>query len=321
MVEAGGWDAGRGDDPSGLVVCAPPVGEAAPFSVAELAGWLSGPEFVSVPIPLQDVPFAPQLPEDACADAAEDAAERALMCVDALRLRQCRDAAAMARALAAFAAARAQLHDAVDVAGRGRGQLHAGRPVQVGGAGTPLVDEFCCAELGPVLGVSSVSARNRLADALDLVHRHPATLEALDRGELDGFRAALLVRGTRRLDQDKAAQVEDELLPRAGRLPIRRLVEQVKAAVIAADPALAESERDQQHRGRRIGFGPAEDGVREVWGVLDAAGATRLDQRIDQVARLARPGRRRRPPRRTPRCADGRADRRAAGRTVGWAVS
>lgn len=257
------------------------VGLAEPFTPAELAALLAEPESISVSVQPDPGHVPPVLPEWVPESRVEDAAEQALMGLDAIRLRSCRDAAAQARLLAEFAAARARLDPWQDVSD---GPLAVERSVQVGGRGTPKVEEFACAEVGAVLAISSVAARRRLADGLDLVHRHPDTLAALDAGHLDGYRAALLVRGTRRLDPDKARQVEAELLDRVGRLSIRKLIEQVKAAVIAADPALAEEQRTERRSFRGVHVTDSEDGTRELWALLDAAGATRLDARVDQVA-------------------------------------
>ena len=49
----------------------------------------------------------------------------------------------------------------------------AERMVCLGGDGTPEVAEFAPAELGAVAGESTGAATNRIADALDLRHRHP----------------------------------------------------------------------------------------------------------------------------------------------------
>lgn len=251
-----------------------------PISAAELAALAHEPETMHVSVTVESLPIPTVLPDALPDAAAEDAAEQALMALDAHRLAACRTAAGQARILSRFAAARARLDPWRDVTD---GPIGPERSVRVGGPGTPTVEEFACAEVGAVLGISSRAARGRLADALDLVHRHPDTLAALDAGRIDGFRAVLLVRGTRRLDEDKAAQVEAELLGRAGRLSIRQLVDQVKAAAIAVDPALAENERATKRSLRWVWFGEAQDGVREMNGWLDAAAATRLEQRVDEV--------------------------------------
>ena len=46
------------------------------------------------------------------------------------------------------------------------------------GEGCPLVAEFCIAELGTVLGISSTSAKKLIGHALELRHRLPAVVVA-----------------------------------------------------------------------------------------------------------------------------------------------
>ena len=53
------------------------------------------------------------------------------------------------------------------------------RAKQLGGAGTPAVAEFACAELGVLMGTSPVTAENLVRDAVDLRHRHPLLWAAL----------------------------------------------------------------------------------------------------------------------------------------------
>ena len=156
--------------------------------------------------------------------------------------------------------------------------------VRYGGEGTPLVEEFAADELGAVLGISTIAAHYRLADALDLVHRHPTTLAALNRGEVDDFRARLLVRGTRRLPAQLARSIEARVLPGLARLSPAKIRGRVDAEAIAADPALAETDRDHSAARRGVWIGASCDGTRELAAVLDAGDATRLDARIDQVA-------------------------------------
>ena len=49
------------------------------------------------------------------------------------------------------------------------------RLVQVGGEGTPLVQDLCFAELGIARRVHPLTARALVADSLDLRHRLPLT--------------------------------------------------------------------------------------------------------------------------------------------------
>ena len=64
------------------------------------------------------------------------------------------------------------------------------RARRVGGAGTPAVAEFASAELGVLMGTSSVAADHLIRDALDLRHRHPVLWAALGDGQGQGVEGA-----------------------------------------------------------------------------------------------------------------------------------
>ena len=83
----------------------------------------------------------------------------------------------------ALAAHWADLHDEHTIP-TWTGPVLAGmeRARRVGGAGTPAVAEFACAELGVLMGTSSVAADHLIRDALDLRHRHPVLWAALGDG-------------------------------------------------------------------------------------------------------------------------------------------
>jgi hypothetical protein len=103
--------------------------------------------------------------------------------------------------------------------GRRGGEMLAQR----GGDGTPLVAEFAPAELGAVLGVSTVSAGMLMADALDLRHRLPLLWDGLQTGDVKVFVARKVAARTRRLSQETAALVDARVAPLAASVPYSRL--------------------------------------------------------------------------------------------------
>jgi hypothetical protein len=62
------------------------------------------------------------------------------------------------------------IHDAATFSVASCGQEHE---EPIAGDGTPLVAEFCVAELGGVLGISTTSAKKLIGQALELRHRLP----------------------------------------------------------------------------------------------------------------------------------------------------
>jgi Domain of unknown function (DUF222) len=104
--------------------------------------------------------------------------------------------------------------------GGGRG---AERLVRLGGEGTPEVGEFAAAELGVVLGLSVVSARLLIGDALDLRHRLPRLWHRLQTGSIKIWVVRRIATRTRHLTITAAGRVDDRLCEVAGRVVGGRL--------------------------------------------------------------------------------------------------
>jgi hypothetical protein len=84
--------------------------------------------------------------------------------------------------------------------------------------------------------------------AVTLAWRLPATGEALAAGVIDYWRARLIVNATSVLSEDKAREVEAEVLPGAGGLTTAQLADMLHGAVIAVDPDGAERRRQAAER-------------------------------------------------------------------------
>jgi len=59
----------------------------------------------------------------------------------------------------------------------------------IAGPGTPLVAEFCVAELGTTLGITSVAAKKLIGHALELRHRLPRLWAQVHAGRVSAWRA------------------------------------------------------------------------------------------------------------------------------------
>ena len=59
----------------------------------------------------------------------------------------------------------------------------------IAGEGTPLVAEFCLAELGTVLGISTTAAKKLVGHALELRHRLPRLWAQVHTGRVPAWRA------------------------------------------------------------------------------------------------------------------------------------
>jgi hypothetical protein len=114
------------------------------------------------------------------------------------------------------------------------------------GEGCPLVAEFCIAELGSVLGISSTSAKKLIGHALELRHRLPRLWSQVQSGHVPAWRARTVaettIHTTPSLTREAAAFVDAQVAAVAGRIgpaQLDRLVaETIKRYDLAApDPA------------------------------------------------------------------------------------
>ena len=129
--------------------------------------------------------------------------------------------------------------------GREKARLH-------GGDGTPEVTEFAAAELGARIGMTTWSAGQLMADALDLVHRGSALWARVEAGEVKASYARYVVKQTRHLSQDEAQHVARAVAPSAdGRIPWTRFEDLVEASIAKANPAVA---REKEERAAKATF-------------------------------------------------------------------
>ena len=116
----------------------------------------------------------------------------------------------------------------------------------IAGTGTPLVAEFCVAELGTVLGITSVSAKKLIGHALELRHRLPRLWAQVHAGRVPAWRARAVadvtIHSTPALTVEAARFVDAQVAAVAGKIgpaQLDRLVaETIKRFDLAeTDPA------------------------------------------------------------------------------------
>jgi hypothetical protein len=125
----------------------------------------------------------------------------------------------------------------------------------IAGEGTPLVAEFCVAEFGTVLGISSTAAKKLIGHALELRHRLPRLWAQVHAGHVPAWRARVVadttIHSSPSLTAEAAGFVDAQVAAVAGRIgtaQLDRLVaETIKRYDLAtADPA-ADPEDGWQH--------------------------------------------------------------------------
>jgi hypothetical protein len=114
------------------------------------------------------------------------------------------------------------------------------RARRFGGHGTPEVAEFCAAEFGARLGVSSYAGRAWMADGLDLEYRFPLLWARVEAHEVKVSCARYVTQQCRDLTLEQAMYVDTRVAEHAdGRITWTRFEQVVAAAIVAADPVAA----------------------------------------------------------------------------------
>ena len=114
----------------------------------------------------------------------------------------------------------------------------------IGGDGTPLVAAFAAEQFGAALRVSTSTALQLMADALNLNHRLPLIAAKVESLEVPAWRAQRVARATARLSRQAAAYVDRQLVGRissCGAVTIDRAVEEAKARFEPEEVADAEA--------------------------------------------------------------------------------
>ncbi|WP_210650448.1 HNH endonuclease signature motif containing protein [Nocardioides sp. SYSU D00065] len=162
----------------------------------------------------------------------------------------------------------------------------------IAGEGAPLVAEFCVAELGAVLGISTTAAKRLIGDALELRHRLPRLWAQVQSGLVPAWRARSVaeatIHATPALTREAAGWVDSQVAAVAGRVgpaQLDRLVaETIKRYDLAvADPA-ADPEDGYLHVDPRHATIDTQDvhyaGTMRLEAELDLADALDLDRAL-----------------------------------------
>ena len=135
------------------------------------------------------------------------------------------------------------------IAARDEVRARTGRWVAVD-RGAGFVGEFAAVSVAPMLGLTSRGAEERVRTAAGLVSRLPGVLAAMGAGELDAWRASIVVAETAETTAEACARVEGMVLPRicsesGGRVRarVRRALARVDADAVRVRAAKARLER------------------------------------------------------------------------------
>lgn len=162
--------------------------------------------------------------------------------------------------------------------------------VQVGGEGTPSVQDFSLGELALARGTGVTATINALADVLDLQHRLPLTWRVVASGEAEVFIARRVAKLSRHLPLDRVGVVDSAVARVLAHEAGGRVLAVAEAAVIEAHPQLHEERAEAERRRRFISTGRTDEfGLRHVIARVEAGDAVWIEATVARVAEILAP--------------------------------
>jgi hypothetical protein len=120
----------------------------------------------------------------------------------------------------------------------------------IAGEGAPLVAEFCVAELGTTLGITTTAAKKLIGHALELRHRLPRLWAQVHAGQVPAWRARAVaettIHSSPALTREAAGFVDVQVAAVAGRVGSAQLDRLVAETIKRYDLALADPTRDPE---------------------------------------------------------------------------
>jgi hypothetical protein len=145
--------------------------------------------------------------------------------------------------------------------------------------------EFPVDEVAVAIGMSRAAAGDRVNIAVALAQRLPATAAALSRGQINLPKVRAVVDATAVLDPAVAAAVEQRVLPNAEHQTVGQVRAALAKAVLAEDPAGAETRHERACQDRKVTLHPQPEGMSGLWALLPADAAAAVYGAIDAHAR------------------------------------
>jgi hypothetical protein len=120
----------------------------------------------------------------------------------------------------------------------------------IAGEGAPLVAEFCVAELGTTLGITSTAAKKLIGHALELRHRLPRLWAQVHAGAVPAWRARAVadttIHSSPALTREAAGFVDSQVAAVAGRIGSAQLDRLVAETIKRYDLAVADPTTDPE---------------------------------------------------------------------------
>lgn len=152
-----------------------------------------------------------------------------------------------------------------------------------------LAHEAAAAEIRVALTMTRRAADTELGLALDLQHRLPDVWDLLARGDIDPWRARVIVTGTCHLSPTGARQTVDSILDEAPGLTSGQLAARLRRLCIETDPDDAIDRFRKAVTDRRVTSEPTPEGTAHLLGLdLPPHRVAAITRRINRLARSLR---------------------------------
>jgi hypothetical protein len=175
--------------------------------------------------------------------------------------------------------------------------VHSGDPthardglVQLGGEGTPPVQDFCLGEIALARGTGVMATMNATADTLDLIHRLPQTWEVCLAADADLYVARRVAKLSRHLPADRVGVVDRAVARIIAHEAGGRVLAVAEAKIIEADPALHQERVEAECRRRYVSSSRTDEfGLRTVIARVQAGDAVWVEATVARVAEILAP--------------------------------
>ena len=162
--------------------------------------------------------------------------------------------------------------------------------VQVGGEGTPGVQDFCLGEIALARSTGVTASVNALADALDLVHRLPRTWAVVTSGACEPWVARRIAKMSRHLPANCIGVVDAAVARVIAAESAGRVLDQAAAKVIEAAPGLHEQRLEEERRRRFVALSRGDEtGLRTVIARVTAGDAAWVMATVERVSQIIAP--------------------------------
>jgi len=149
-------------------------------------------------------------------------------------------------------------------------------------------EEFFEAEIAAAMRWTSRWTGDQIAMALDMATKLPRTLDALEKGDIDFYKARVLYDKTVPLSADHAAEVEARVLVKAPNQTGAQMRQLTGRVVMRVDPEGHQDRAEMRKAQRCTGIDSKEEDMARFWAYLPADRATECYQRVDTIARAVR---------------------------------